>query len=101
MDFSIFITGGLFIVLGFLVKAFPMLLAGYNTMSKEQKKNVDIENLSSFARNCFIVLGVIIMLVEAGLKYFDITENVNAVIVPIILIGVFGMVLGAQKYDRN
>ena len=31
--------GGLLVLLGILVRFFPNLIAGYNTMSAEQKKN--------------------------------------------------------------
>lgn len=40
--------GGLLVLLGILVRFFPNLIAGYNTMSAEQKKNVDIKGLSRF-----------------------------------------------------
>ena len=42
------LTGVFLIVVGLLVKRFPMLIAGYNTMPAEKKKNVDIAGLSSF-----------------------------------------------------
>ena len=40
--------GGLLVLLGILVRFFPNLIAGYNTMSAEQKKNVDVKGLSRF-----------------------------------------------------
>ena len=36
------------IVVGLLVKRFPMLIAGYNTMPPAKKKNVDVRATSSF-----------------------------------------------------
>ena len=36
--------GGLLVLLGILVRFFPNLIAGYNTMSAEQKKNVDVKS---------------------------------------------------------
>jgi hypothetical protein len=45
------ITGIIPIVIGFLVKAAPNLIADYNTMTKEQKKKVDIDGLSSLLNN--------------------------------------------------
>ena len=42
-DFTILLLGGvLLIVVGLLVKRFPMPIAGYNTMPPAKKKNVDI-----------------------------------------------------------
>lgn len=36
--------GGLSVLLGILVRFFPNLIVGYNTMSAEQKKNVDVKD---------------------------------------------------------
>lgn len=36
--------GGLLVLLGISVRFFPNLIAGYNTMSAEQKKNVDVKD---------------------------------------------------------
>jgi hypothetical protein len=51
MDIIILITGLFMIGMGFLVKSSPNLIAGYNTMPKDKKKNVDIEGLSTYMRN--------------------------------------------------
>ncbi|MDY0359806.1 MAG: DUF3784 domain-containing protein, partial [Bacteroidales bacterium] len=53
------IMGLLFIGLGFLVKAYPGLIAGYNTLSPEKKKNVDIDGLSRYIRNGLIIMGMV------------------------------------------
>ena len=53
------IIGVVFIALGFLVKVFPNLIAGYTTMTAEQKAKVDIDGLSSFMRNGFIAMGAL------------------------------------------
>ena len=42
--------------LGVLVKRFPILIAGYNTMSKEEKRNVDVKGLSTFM--CYSLVGM-------------------------------------------
>lgn len=101
MDFSVLVTGGLFIVLGFLVKAFPILMAGYNTMSEEEKKNVDIEKLGAFARNCMLGIGIVLIAAESAVRYFHLVDNMNYVIIPIVVTGVVILIVGAQKYDHN
>jgi hypothetical protein len=101
MDYSGLVTGALFIVLGFLVKAFPILLAGYNTMTKEQKANVDIKKLSSFARNSLVGMGVLLIIAEISLDLFDLRSMTNYILFPIIIGGVIFMIAGAQKYDHN
>lgn len=54
------ISFGLFMIgLGFLIKKYPNLIAGYNTMSKERKEQVDITGLSTFMCNGFIIIGLL------------------------------------------
>ena len=53
MDILNLIVGLFMIGVGFLVKSSPDLMAGYNTMPKDKKENVDIESLSTFMRNGF------------------------------------------------
>ncbi len=56
-----------FVVLGFLLKAFPNLIAGYNSMSKEQKEEINIKGLSSNMRNAFIIMGLSLLFFVFGL----------------------------------
>lgn len=60
---SAYLYIGLFIIaLGFLLKVFPILIAGYNTMTKEQKEQVDIQGFSTLMRNTFIVMGLSVVI---------------------------------------
>lgn len=56
METTILTTALILIGLGVLVKRFPILIAGYNTMSKEEKQHVDIRGLSSFM--CYSLVGM-------------------------------------------
>lgn len=53
--------GLFFIILGFLVRSFPGIIAGYNTMPAEKKKNIDMDGLSRFLRNGFIIMGLAVV----------------------------------------
>lgn len=50
--------GGLSVLLGILVRFFPNLIVGYNTMSAEQKKNVDVKGLSRFMCLSLAAIGI-------------------------------------------
>ena len=50
--------GGLSVLLGILVRFFPNLIVGYNTMSAEQKKNVDLKGLSRFMCSSLAAIGI-------------------------------------------
>lgn len=52
----------LLVVIGILIKYKKAywLISGYNTMSAEKKKNVNIEGLGNFTANiCFLMAGLI------------------------------------------
>jgi len=93
--------GLFFIGLGFLVKAVPDLIAGYNTMSKEQKVNVDILGLSTFMRNVLIVIGLIIIAGNFLLRLleFPMIASLLTFIVPFV--GIPFLIVKAQKFDHN
>ena len=68
------ITAILFIVFGILIKYGKMyfLIAGYNTMSKEEKEKYNIEEIATVFKNVMFGMGFIIIL---GLLVGNITEN--------------------------
>lgn len=57
------IVGASIILVGLLVKHGNMhfLIAGYNTMPRDEKKNVDIQGYSTLFRDCFILIGLVII----------------------------------------
>ena len=95
------ITGFLMIGMGFLVKSSPNLIAGYNTMPKDKKKNVDIDGLSTFMRNSFIIIGLSIIAGYYVFKWIGYTAIANSMILIATVIGVVIMLIYAQKFDHN
>ena len=68
-DFTILLLGGvLLIVVGLLVKRFPMLIAGYNTMPPAKKKNVGIGGLCSVMARHLVIKGRLRVLFVVGLE---------------------------------
>lgn len=53
----------IFIILGVLIKYGKMyfLIAGYNTMSKEEKENYDIKSIATIFRNAMFGMAIIIL----------------------------------------
>ena len=69
---------GLFMIgMGFLVKSFPNLIAGYNTMPKNKKENVDIVGLSTYMRNSFIIIGLTIISGYYFFKWISLTLRIS------------------------
>lgn len=96
-----FFIGILIIATGFLVKIFPNIIAGYNTMSREEKENVDIKGLSSHLRNGMILIGLLVILVPLLLNWVGFSKLANQSLFFILFIGVILTVITAQRYDHN
>lgn len=93
---------GLFLIgLGFLVKAFPNLIAGYNTMSEKQKEKVDIEGLSTFMRDGLIVIGLIVIIGYSALTSLGQHAFLDVFIPSVIVIGVLFLFFKAKRFDQN
>lgn len=101
MDILNLIVGLFMIGIGFLVKSAPDLIAGYNTMSKDKKKNVDIEGLSTFMRNGLITIGLSIIIGYYLFKWIGFTMIANSMILIVTLVGVTILIVNAQKLDHN
>jgi hypothetical protein len=84
-----------------LVKSAPDLIAGYNTMPKDKKKNVDIDGLSTFMRNGLITIGLTIIIGYFLFKWIGYTMIANSMILIVTLIGVTILVIKAQRFDNN
>ena len=79
------LIGGLFFILiGILVYLYPNLLAGYNTMSKEEKKKVKIKTIKKIVSISFIAYGLFLALFN-GIFFLDV-ENIILISLPIFLI---------------
>ncbi|MEA4916998.1 DUF3784 domain-containing protein [Proteiniphilum sp.] len=102
MDIIILILGIIMIGSGFLAKASPNLIAGYNTMPKEKKKNVDIDGLATYMRNSLIIIGLYIIIGYYLFKWVGLTTIASYSLILIVsIIGVMIMAIGAQKFDHN
>lgn len=66
MNYSMLFIGLFLVAPGFLVRRYPILISGYNTMSAKEKENVDIKGLSAFMCRCLVVMGVTL----SGSYYF-------------------------------
>lgn len=69
-----------FIILGILIKYGKMyfLIAGYNTMSKKEKANYNIDGIATVFKNVMFFMGILIALGGLGSIYFQ-YENLQPI----------------------
>ncbi len=101
--YGIIIVGLIFIAIGFIVteKNAKYMLAGYNTMSENERANFDIKSYIKFFKKFHIFLGVSIAIGGAFSRYFcnGITEAIFMIAYP-CLAYVF-MVIYTQKFYKK
>ena len=79
----------LFIILGILIKYGKMyfLIAGYNTMSKEEKEKYDIDGIARVFRNTMFGMALVIIIGFFTAKLFNNPDIENIAFFGSILIG--------------
>ena len=97
------ITAIFLILLGIVIKHGKMynLIAGYNTMSQEEKKNVDIVGFSTLMRNSFMIMGVLIIVGHYFLEYLELFNLIPFVILIIVCIGLPVLLFLGQSYNKK
>lgn len=93
---------GLFLILiGFLVKIHPNLLAGYNTMSESEKQAIDIDKVSTLARNGLILTGAVVVDSSVIMYFLKFPEEQQTLVVAgIILLGIIILSILANKVPK-
>ena len=92
MDTINLFVGGLIIITGLIIKRYPNMLAGYSTMTKEEKKKININGITTIIRNCLIFVGFIIIIGSLMSIFFNI-EKVSIYLIPVVMIVSFPYIL--------
>lgn len=97
------ITGVFLILLGIVIKHGKMYnwIAGYNTMSPEEKKNVDIEGFSTLMRDCFLIMGMLIIAGHYFLGYMELFNLIPFVILIVVSLGLPVLLFLGEKYKKK
>ncbi|HOG25969.1 MAG TPA: DUF3784 domain-containing protein [Bacteroidales bacterium] len=93
--------GLFFIILGFLVRSFPGIIAGYNTMPAEKKKNIDMDGLSRFLRNGLIIMGLAVIFGYLLFHWAGWTYMANMTLFIVAFTGGPVLMLASAKFDHN
>jgi len=73
MESTLFLLGIFFIVLGIIIKHGKLYnaIAGYNTLSEEERKKVAIDKLATLVRNSLVTMGVLMIAGDAAATFFE------------------------------
>lgn len=103
MMFTLTAISLIFIAIGFILTEnnAKYLLSGYNTMSEEERKNVDIKNYIPYCKKFHILLGGSLFLIGSLLNYF-VHENITGIFMVIYpILGYIYFVATSAKYFNS
>ena len=94
-------TGFILIIVGLLVKQYPNLLAGYNTLSEEQKKEIDIEKVSTIARNVIVLTGAAVIDASIIMHFIEVSKKIQVNIVSVIIVlGLVVLIIWSNRVPK-
>ena len=98
MIYGSLITGVILILTGFIVKNNPDLLAGYNTLSNEEKENIDTDKLTQIARKYLVLTGLSVLIVGGILSLLNVPEKTHLYVVcGIVVFGITVLIIQSNR----
>ncbi|MGL5614646.1 MAG: DUF3784 domain-containing protein [Sarcina sp.] len=100
MGWVFFVMVILFIAMGIAIDKFKCywLIAGYNTASKEEQENVDIEKMARVMAYFLYVLALLLVIMAIIEPYYP---NITIIVPVVIVISTIALVFYCQRFDHN
>jgi len=98
MMYGSLITAMILIFTGLIVKNNPDLMAGYNTLSKEEKENIDTDKLTQIARRYLVLTGLSVLIVGGILSLLNVPEKTHLYVVcGIVVFGIMILIIQSNR----
>ena len=99
---SLFTAAVLFIC-GALIKygKFYNLIAGYNTMSTEEKENIDIVGYANLMGSCFTIMSIVILINAQLAKRLDYAWLEVTGIIVTVFVGVIYLLVKGKEFKKS
>ncbi len=95
------LTGLVCVGIGFWIKKYPNMIAGYNTMSDEERVKVDVEKVALILRNSLVSGGIVTIVGGVGFTLLNMPLVAMVFVVLPIMLSVGVAMLWSQKYDKT
>ena len=98
MIYGSIITAVILILSGLAVKNNPDLIAGYNTLTKEEKEKIDTEKLTQMTRNYLVFIGISVLILGVVLSLLNLAEKIQLFLIGGVVI--FGITFLIIQFNR-
>ena len=96
------LTGLFLIGLGYAVKAYPDLIAGYNTMSESKKIRFDIDGFSTKMKKNLVIQGRAIIVLSVLFTLFRVDKMFSLHLMTVVMVvGCVFLFVGNRKYIKK
>jgi len=98
MIYGSLITAVILILTGIVVKNNPDLIAGYNSLSKEEKEKIDTDKLTQMSRKYLVLTGLSVLIAGGILSLLKVHEKIHLYVVcGIVLFGVAVLIIQSNR----
>jgi hypothetical protein len=101
MDVLVVIIALFLVGIGQLVKKYPDTISGYSTMSKDKRKNVDIQSVGNLLNKGFLLIAAAMLVLYFIFRLSGMQVAAFIGFTAPIFIGTPVLLAMAQKYDKN
>jgi hypothetical protein len=101
LDIIVIAFAVLWVGVGLFVKKYPRLIAGYNTMSEDELKNVDIQAVGRLMCRGFLWMAAAMVVLYFPFKLLGMETVAMVAWLAPIFVGIPIVLFVVQKYDKN
>ena len=96
------IITGLFIIgLGFVVQRNPNLIAGFNSLTSDDKEKVEVKALATFARNGLVIIGMVLIVISIIFRIFQLPNMADVMLIIVPIIGTIFLAMGIENFAKK
>jgi len=77
------------------------LIAGYNSLSKEERQKLDIDKYAKLFRNVFLLMGFLMIIAYPVLSYLNIEKYLSLTAIFIVILGAVYLNFRSQKFFKK
>tara|TARA_B110000046_G_scaffold43068_1_gene47910 strand:+ start:1626 stop:1970 length:345 start_codon:yes stop_codon:yes gene_type:complete len=98
MIYGSLISGVILILIEFIAKNNPDLIAGYNALSQEEKDKIDTDKLTSITQKYMMLTGLSVVCVGPVLSLLNVDEKIHLyIIISLIAIGTTTLIIQSNR----
>ncbi|MCH7402884.1 DUF3784 domain-containing protein [Belliella kenyensis] len=93
---GVLFSGVLYLIIGFVARVYPNILAGYNSMPQKDQEYATQNGLPHFASVTFILMGILCIFSYPASIWLEIPSLTSSVLLSVTLLGVIVLIIAGN-----